>query len=65
MADAINFVRALELRQGVRIRCPEEIALAKGFIAIEDVRRRERSLNVASSELSRRSRHGMDRRLLA
>jgi glucose-1-phosphate thymidylyltransferase len=32
-ADATNFVRALERRQGVRICCPEEVAHAMGFIS--------------------------------
>ncbi len=37
MTDAINFVRLLESRQGVRICCPEEIAYRMGFIGRADV----------------------------
>jgi glucose-1-phosphate thymidylyltransferase len=32
MTDAVNFVRAIEKRQGMRICCPEEIACEMGFI---------------------------------
>jgi glucose-1-phosphate thymidylyltransferase len=32
MIDAVNFVRAIEKRQGMRICCPEEIACEMGFI---------------------------------
>jgi glucose-1-phosphate thymidylyltransferase len=32
LTDAINFVRALEKRQSVRICCPEEIAFEQGWI---------------------------------
>ncbi len=39
MADAGNFVRALETRQSVRISCPEEIACEMGFITPEDLRK--------------------------
>lgn len=37
MADATNFVRALEARQDVRICCPEEVAFQKGFIGREQL----------------------------
>jgi glucose-1-phosphate thymidylyltransferase len=37
MTDAINFVRLLESRQGVRICCPEEVAYRMGFIGRSDV----------------------------
>lgn len=33
LADAANFVRALEKRQNFRICCPEEIAFEQGFIS--------------------------------
>ena len=32
LVDAANFVRTLELRQGFKISCPEEIAFDLGFI---------------------------------
>ncbi len=35
LADATNFVRALAVRQNVRICCPEEIAFQEGFISEE------------------------------
>jgi len=35
LADAANFVRALEKRQNFRICCPEEIAFEKGFISAD------------------------------
>lgn len=37
LADAANFVRALEKRQGLRICCPEEIAFEQGFISIREL----------------------------
>jgi glucose-1-phosphate thymidylyltransferase len=39
LTDAANFVRTLELRQGTRICCPEEIAFDKGFIDERQLRR--------------------------
>ncbi len=42
--DASSFVRTIESRQGIKIACPEEIALLQGFISAEDVLRRAREL---------------------
>jgi len=42
--DAASFVRTIESRQGVKICCPEEIALENGFITTEDVLRRAHEL---------------------
>lgn len=37
LADATNFVRALERRQNLRICCPEEVALDRGFISVDQL----------------------------
>ncbi|MBX5043637.1 glucose-1-phosphate thymidylyltransferase RfbA [Rhizobium lentis] len=39
LLEAGEFVRALEKRQGFKIACPEEIALAKGFITRQEFAR--------------------------
>ncbi|MBD9374385.1 glucose-1-phosphate thymidylyltransferase RfbA [Rhizobium sp. ARZ01] len=40
LQEASSFVRTVERRQGVQIACPEEIALQKGWLGPEAVRRR-------------------------
>jgi glucose-1-phosphate thymidylyltransferase len=35
--DASSFVRTIEHRQGIKIACPEEIALERGYVSAEDV----------------------------
>ena len=37
LVDAANFVRTVETRQGLKIACPEEIALGAGYIGREQV----------------------------
>ena len=37
LLDAGNFVRTIEIRQGLRIGCPEEIAYKAGWISREDL----------------------------
>ena len=37
MIEASNFIHTLEKRQGLKISCPEEISLQRGFITKEEL----------------------------
>jgi glucose-1-phosphate thymidylyltransferase len=39
LLQASNFIQAIEQRQGLKVACPEEIALNLGYITPDDVRR--------------------------
>jgi glucose-1-phosphate thymidylyltransferase len=55
LLGAANFVEQVELRQGLKIACPEEVALFLGFISADDVRRQaERLKNSAYAAYLRR-----------
>ncbi len=44
MHEAASFVRTIEHRQGIKIACPEEIGLERGWLSGEEVRRRADAL---------------------
>ena len=44
LQDASSFVRTIEKRQGIKIACPEEIALKKGWLTSEAVLKRASKL---------------------
>ncbi len=48
LQDASAFVRTIELRQGIKIACPEEIGLQLGWIGAEQVLRRAAKLGSSS-----------------
>ena len=48
MVDAINFVKTIEDRQGLKIACIEEIAWRTNFIDDEQLRKLGHSLETSS-----------------
>jgi glucose-1-phosphate thymidylyltransferase len=44
LLDAANFVRTVELRQGMKIGCPEELAWRQGFLDDDGLRARSEAL---------------------
>jgi len=55
LADATNFIRTIETRQGLKVACPEEIAFNRGWISADDLTRRIEALgaNQYAAYLSR------------
>jgi glucose-1-phosphate thymidylyltransferase len=47
LIQAAEFVRTIELRQGIKIGCPEEVAFQKGFIDANQLRQCARRLNMS------------------
>src|SRR5262249_51689865 len=39
LAQAASFIQVIEERQGLKVACPEEIALRMGYIGVDEVRR--------------------------
>jgi len=50
LIEASNFIKTIELRQGLKVACPEEIAYRKGFI---DVAQLERLSRLAKNDYGR------------
>ncbi|MGD8897294.1 MAG: glucose-1-phosphate thymidylyltransferase RfbA [Acidobacteriota bacterium] len=44
LLQAATFIQAIELRQDLKVACPEEVALNMGYISAEEVRRIGRSM---------------------
>ena len=45
MADATNFVRTVEARQGLKLGCPEEVAWRQGFLSDAELAERAEALS--------------------
>ena len=45
LLEAAHYVEVIESRQGLKIACPEEIALRKGFISRDEFQQRAKSMN--------------------
>ncbi|OFV91989.1 MAG: glucose-1-phosphate thymidylyltransferase [Acidobacteria bacterium RIFCSPLOWO2_02_FULL_64_15] len=47
LAQAANYIQAIEERQGLMVACPEEIAYRKGFIGADDLARLARAMHAS------------------
>jgi glucose-1-phosphate thymidylyltransferase len=56
--DATSFIRTIERRQGIKVMCPEEIALELGYLTPDDIDRRVATLGKTeyAAYLTRRAR---------